>query len=86
MFLSLVGEVVEQNVFQKERNCFSFMSVYSDSENSEDEPDECFYSPDDSKGSDNVSVKSCIPAQTESTIFIFNKFKILLIYWILLKN
>ncbi|XKL59651.1 hypothetical protein PGB90_000667 [Kerria lacca] len=67
MFLSLVGEVVEQNVFQKERNCFSFMSVYSDSENSEDEPDECFYSPDDSKGSDNVSVKSCIPAQTEIT-------------------
>lgn len=73
LFLSLVGQV-EQINFDKGYRSF-IMADSDDSSNSDDnsnETEEYFYSPDDSKASDSISVKSCVHSEWEGmNIFIY---------------
>ena len=64
--------MVELSVFEK-NNDSTFEMIDDDSSDSEDEDEsgkECFYSPDDSKASDSLSVKSCNPAPSEGKLYL----------------
>lgn len=61
-----MAKVVEIGVFEKNYKCTPEVDDGSSDSEDENDPKECFYTPNDSKAaSDSLSLKSCIPGVNE---------------------